>query len=282
LTITRTWADGDSVQVEFPMALHAWPMPDDDTILAIMFGPLVLAGQLGTEGMTEAMIRGQESTQAHEPVSVPPFVAASEELDAWIRPVPGSPLTFRTVGQERDVTFVPIHRLFGQRYGLYWKVFRKDGPLHRKYLAGHAEREARRVRTVDKVINKASHGLGGHGHHGQGSFEGETYRRAERGGWFSYNMAVLPDQPMELLCTYWGGEGGITFDILIDKTPIATQSLSRERPDEYFDVTYPIPGELTRGKDQVTVTFKSPEKGYTGMIFHCATMVPEEPAAEVK
>ena len=82
----------------------------------------------------------------------------------------------------------------------------------------------------------------------QGSLEGPWYRRAERGGWFSFDMKALPDRPMELLCTYWGSEGGITFDILVDEKRIATQSLTAERPDEYFDVTYAIPGELTRGK----------------------------------
>jgi hypothetical protein len=45
-------------------------------------------------------------------------------LEGWIKPVAGKSLTFRTVGAGRpkDVTLVPYHKLFGQRYGIYWHI----------------------------------------------------------------------------------------------------------------------------------------------------------------
>jgi hypothetical protein len=39
-----------------------------------------------------------------------------------LKPVSGKPLTFRTTGQARDVTFIPLNRLFEPRYGVYWRV----------------------------------------------------------------------------------------------------------------------------------------------------------------
>ncbi|MHC4501451.1 MAG: beta-L-arabinofuranosidase domain-containing protein, partial [Planctomycetota bacterium] len=51
LTLERTWKDGDRVVVEMPMGLHLCPIPDDPTLAAVMYGPLVLAGELGTEGL---------------------------------------------------------------------------------------------------------------------------------------------------------------------------------------------------------------------------------------
>jgi DUF1680 family protein len=51
LTLERTWKDGDRVVVEMPMGLHLFPMPDDPMLAAVMYGPLVLAGELGTEGL---------------------------------------------------------------------------------------------------------------------------------------------------------------------------------------------------------------------------------------
>jgi hypothetical protein len=43
-------------------------------------------------------------------------------VEAWIKPAGDAPLTFRTSGQQQDVTLVPFHRLFGERYSIYWRV----------------------------------------------------------------------------------------------------------------------------------------------------------------
>ncbi|MFH1266494.1 MAG: glycoside hydrolase family 127 protein, partial [Planctomycetota bacterium] len=53
LVVDREWSDGDRLDVELPMSLWAWPMPDDPTLLTVMYGPLVLAGKLGGEGLSE-------------------------------------------------------------------------------------------------------------------------------------------------------------------------------------------------------------------------------------
>ncbi len=52
--VDRFWEDGDELRVHLPMSLHLHPMPDDDTLQAVMYGPLVLAGDLGREGVTDA------------------------------------------------------------------------------------------------------------------------------------------------------------------------------------------------------------------------------------
>ena len=44
--IDRTWKNGDLVEVKLPMRLHLQAIPDDPTLVAIMYGPLVLAGAL--------------------------------------------------------------------------------------------------------------------------------------------------------------------------------------------------------------------------------------------
>ena len=61
LVVDRIWENGDELRATLPMALHVHPMPDDDTLQAIMYGPLVLAGDLGREGLTEAMRRGGDN-----------------------------------------------------------------------------------------------------------------------------------------------------------------------------------------------------------------------------
>ena len=50
-----------------------------------------------------------------------------------------------------------------------------------------------------------------------------------------------------LQATYWGDERSRDFDILVDDVKVATQHLSGQA-GKFFDVDYPLPEALTRGK----------------------------------
>jgi DUF1680 family protein len=124
LAISRVWRTGDRIDMDLPMTLRAMKMPDDPTIQAFLYGPVVLAGELGSEGLTKEMIFGPNAPRMRgvPPIEVPPFKAAGEDPATWIKPVPGKPLAFRTSGQAKDVSLVPLNSIFGQRYSVYWKV----------------------------------------------------------------------------------------------------------------------------------------------------------------
>ena len=125
--VHRTWHDGDRLAVDLPMSLHLHPMPDDPTLVAVMYGPLVMAGRLGTAGLTPQTLRAEPTKprtvpEYHlEPVPAPAFVASVGDPAQWIKPT-GKSLEFRTQGQAQDIEFVPFHRIFDERYAIYWKV----------------------------------------------------------------------------------------------------------------------------------------------------------------
>ncbi|MFI5235924.1 MAG: beta-L-arabinofuranosidase domain-containing protein, partial [Gemmatimonadales bacterium] len=125
--IDRTWKEGDKLAVTLPMSLHLDPMPDDPTVAAVMYGPLVLAGRLGTAGLTPATLRagptkpGTVPEHTLPPVPAPAFKGSSDDPTQWIKPGT-APLEFTTVGQTTDVTFTPFHRIFDERYAIYWKI----------------------------------------------------------------------------------------------------------------------------------------------------------------
>src|SRR5271167_2878303 len=48
LAIRRTWKTGDTLALELPMGLRVESMPDDPTIQAVLYGPLVLAADMGS------------------------------------------------------------------------------------------------------------------------------------------------------------------------------------------------------------------------------------------
>ena len=45
LSLNRVWKNGDKIELSLSMDLHVAPMPDDEHLQAVMYGPLVLAGR---------------------------------------------------------------------------------------------------------------------------------------------------------------------------------------------------------------------------------------------
>ncbi len=285
--IERNWADRDRVEIDLPMHIHAWPLPDDPTLLAVMYGPLVLAGELGPADVGEDFLYTTKNWFAFPRdaiVEAPAIVTEDPDPARWVKPVPGESLTFRTVGVGRpaDVTLVPYHRLWDQKYAVYWRVLPEDEwrRMEAERKAREAAEAARRAkfqqRLVDEVIvgdrrSEQAHSMKGE-HTASGIHLDRPWRHAA-GGWFSYTMKALPDTPMMLLCTYWGSDAGPrTFDILVDGEKIATQTLDRNDPDRFFDVEYPIPEDCTRGKSKVTIKFKAQLGQIAGGVFGCATV----------
>src|SRR5262249_36780364 len=122
LTLTRSWKEGDRVEFAMPMRLTVEAMPDDPKMQAFLYGPIVLAGDLGTEGLTEQNQVGPNAPRMQRnPITVPTFRAAGPDPASWIKPA-GGPLAFRTTGQAKDVDMAPINSIFGRRYSIYWNV----------------------------------------------------------------------------------------------------------------------------------------------------------------
>ncbi len=126
--LKRTWTEGDKVEVLFPMGLHTAPLPDDETIQAAMYGPLVLAAQMGTDGLTHEMIYGDMGPERHhkQPVPMPEVNVADGGAGVkWVERVPGETMKFRTVGQAEGIQLIPLYQLMDERYSVYLKVNRK-------------------------------------------------------------------------------------------------------------------------------------------------------------
>ena len=124
ITLDREWHDGDVVKIRLPMSLHTEPLPGTTNILAVLYGPIVLAGELGTKGMpADPYAQDQTKFVKWPPVPVPTLVANRDSFLKHIQAT-GRPLTFRTknLGHPEDVTLVPFYLVPHQRYTVYWRV----------------------------------------------------------------------------------------------------------------------------------------------------------------
>lgn len=270
--VRRTWKTGDRVELKVPMSLRLEALPDNPNRAAMLYGPILLAGELGPE----------DEGGAGGMVFVPVMLSENRPVAEWVKPVAGSPLTFRTSGAGRphDVTLYPFYRMHDKRYSVYWDLFTEQQWAARQteYMLELQRARQLEMMTADYAQPGAMQSERDHNMRGEHTQAGEhssrKWRHATDGGWVSFDMKVAPDRPMGLVATYWGSDAGErTFDILVDGVKIATQTLNNDKPGQFFDVVYSIPGQLIDGKQKVTVRFQAHPGNIAGGLYGLRTII---------
>jgi len=285
--LAREWKDGDTVEARLATGLSFQAFADDPSRGAFLYGPVVLAADLGTGGLDDARRYGLQAPEDWRtgapvvPVLVAPGPAAALSR---VKPTGGEPLSFRTVGLGRpdDVELRPFFRLVDHRYAVYLDLLDEGGLRARQAGADTEAAEAHAVaaRTVDSVVagdaaQEAAHAVEQKGSDA-GWFTGRRYRGARWGGEFSYRLALPASGPAVVRALYWGGESRrYRFEVTVDGRPIATQQLFDDRPGEVFPVEYPVPEELSRGRTQVRVGFRPLVGSGSGAVFEVRTLRPK-------
>lgn len=260
--VERTWKSGDTLEVTMPFSLRTEGFRDNPRRAAFLHGPLVLCAE----------------TERHAEYPYPAVVAEPGRLPAGLEPVPGHPGTFAASarvlrlaeGNERDVTLQPIHTMHGPReYVVYWNFFTPD-----EWRTNEARAAALKARTLDRVLpgdnqSEREHNLQGE----KTGSDGKSWRHAVDGGWFAWDLKALGGQPQELRVKYWGSDtGGREFDILADGERLATLRLDNNKPGEFYEETYPVPVQVTRGKQKITVKFQAHPGKMAGGVFGCGIL----------
>jgi len=277
LELKRRWTSGDVVEVALPKTLHLEPLPDNPHRLSLMWGPLVLAGDLGPEP------DGHRGEGARPAPPVPVFVTA-DPVATWLQPVAGAPGHFRTDGVGRepdargrvsDVDFQPFFRLHRRTYSTYWDLF-TPAEWDRQKTAYAAEAERLRklaaatvayLQPGEVVFERQFNYQAGEGAQPQ-----RILGRPGRGcrTWFSYDLPVEPSHPMVLIATYFSGDRRGTpadFGIQVDGGSIGDQQLGLSDPHRFFDLEYRLPEDLVRGKSKVTVRFQAKQGSQIATVF---------------
>jgi uncharacterized protein len=104
--LDRSWSSGDKIELVLPKSLRLEPTPDNNKVAAIMWGPLVLAGDLGPR-------RQRPAEQAPSPT----LMAAGRPVSEWVRPS-ARPGDFAA----SDLLLTPFYRTHGRTYTLYFDV----------------------------------------------------------------------------------------------------------------------------------------------------------------
>jgi DUF1680 family protein len=126
--LKRSFRPGDVVEIRTPMKLRLEPLPNAPEHAALVYGPIVLAARLGTEGLSpgsQIIVNERQSGQMlNDKVPVPTWVRPLAQLPASLVRDTGEQLTFTTSGFAggKPVHFTPYYRITHERYNLYWRA----------------------------------------------------------------------------------------------------------------------------------------------------------------
>ena len=128
IEVDRTWKNGDRVEIEYPMSLQVVEANDNPDVFAIKYGPLVLAGAMGTEGMTgTAPFSNPElhndyyTYDYNVPVGLTTSLRVNKkELSSFVKPIGNEKLAF--IVENENIRLEPIHKIHHQRYVVYWNL----------------------------------------------------------------------------------------------------------------------------------------------------------------
>ena len=269
--LKRLWQNGDTVDLILPKQLRQEPLPDNPHRVALLWGPLVLAGDVQPE---DEQKQAQQNSREPNRARVPIFVASGQPVEKWLKPVADKPGCFRTdgVGRDRDVDFLPFYRLHRRPYAVYWDLFTPEG--WQKQAAAYAA-EAERQRRLE-AVTVAYAQPGEMQPERDFNFQGEDtepvrlLNRPGRHGekWFSFDLPVDPAHPMTLIVTYHSDERKTrTFELPLDGRRLAEQTIERSEPPRFLEIEYVIPAEMTAGKQKVTVRFQATRGNPIGAVY---------------
>ncbi len=266
--LRRAWAEGDVVQLRLPKNLRVEPLPDNPRRVALLWGPLVLAGDLGPE-----------SAQAEARAQLPVIVTDSPRVADWVQPVEGRPGVFRTAGtgRDREIEFTPFYRLHRRTYAVYWDTF---GTAEWEQRAAEIAREREaQARLEAATIAYAQPGEmqpeRDFNQQGENTRPDRVMGRPGRRGtgWFSFDLPVAVGEPTTLVVTYSSDEWRKrTFDLLVDGEKLASETVERNGEPRFYDVSYPLPPALTAGKARVTLRFQATQNNELAAVFGLRTV----------
>ncbi|HXT32264.1 MAG TPA: beta-L-arabinofuranosidase domain-containing protein [Vicinamibacterales bacterium] len=265
--LKRTWKPGDTVALVLPKALHLEPLVDDPSVTAIMWGPLVLAGDLGPEpprGQGRGAAGGGGGGRQQPSVDVPALVTASRNPSDWLKPIADRPGEFRTdgVGKDRDLDLVPFYRLHRHVYTGYFDLY-TPAEWAKKSAEIAAERERQKqleAATVAFLQPGEMQPERDFNQQGENTGVARLNQRTGRTGrgWFSFDMPIDPSKANVLVATYHSdSRRPRTFDILVDGQSIAQERFDVSSENRFLDREYAIPAALVQGKQKVTVRFQA-------------------------
>jgi len=267
-SIKDFWKKGDKLEIRFPIAVYSESMPDNQDRIAFLYGPIVLAGQLGKD--------------MPDPVyGTPVLLTDNRNLNDFIKPVSNGSLEFemKGVGKPFDAKLIPFYQTYDQYYSVYWDYFTNAGWAARQKEYEDEKKRQKEIeeKTIDyfrigEMQPERDHNLKASERSYTSDALGIMGREARAGNYFSFEMKVDNSVKNNLLLKYIGDDKDRKFDILIDGTRISTEEWKGGTTGKFYDKEYEIPAELITGKSKIAIRVEANYGKTAGRVFGVRTI----------
>lgn len=271
--IKHTWTKGDVVRISMPMDVHKVltneAVATNNNLVAVERGPLVYCAEFADNDGSVFNLSLPKNGNSRVNLQNT-FLNGAPVIEAEGKKYSISADNKSVKEENVTINFIPYYARAYRGAGEMKVWLPLDGEKIKADLVAQ-------TRVIDEVIiaNEESEK--------QHNLQGENTRSDQSGGWrdalngwFSYDLNVVLDKPLELVLTYHSTDGGNrSFEIFVDDQKIADKSLRTETFDLLIDETYPIPGDLLKGKKKVTVKLKALPDNIAGGIFGCKMRLTE-------
>ena len=262
VSIQRTWEKGDKVKLSLPMSLHVEVLPDNSSNYSLLYGPIVLASQLGKQNQdglfADDSRGGHIASGPRLPLQdMPVIIGDKDDIVSHIKKVEGKPLTFTLSGvypkKYDGMTLEPFYRLYECRYMVYWPVWSQQelNAKQEQLAKEESERAAIDKITSDKVICGEQQPESDHfiqmDKSQTGNDDGKHWREAE--GWFSYKMKSN-GKDVNKVRVLFNSFGKRSAKVLIDGTEIGTFTTSGT--PSVSSCEFEIPASM-KGKEEMVI-----------------------------
>lgn len=129
IAVTRQWKDGDRIEANYPMNLQLETTPDNPQKGTLLYGPLVLAGEAGTECMQApapfsdpALYNDYYTYNYHIPAELNTTLQINRKHPEHSLQRTGKELIFKA---SQGNVLKPLYDLHHQRYVIYWDLIEK-------------------------------------------------------------------------------------------------------------------------------------------------------------
>lgn len=294
LSLRREWKDGDVVEMEMPMKVTLEELNYLPDYVSILRGPIVMAARIDCDAPLTGLLADDSRWAhiAHGPlVSVfdtPLLIGKRADLLKKLnkmQPVGDMKYTVPGLfeGKYSGLVLEPFYNIHDSRYNMYWLSMTPAQYASYKVNAQRDEemRLALDRRTVDAVNTGEQQPEADHfmelRSSASGNFNGEPWRDASNGGFFSYKMKTDGRNDLTLRVRYWGNESGNrAFNILVDDNVLTAEDIAGKwNKDGFVDAEYTIPPHYVEGKESIRVKFASENGQTAGGIYHVRLIRPE-------
>ena len=238
--IKNDWKEGDEVDVILPMDVHQVVsnenLKSNKGLCAYEYGPLVYCA----EGIDNG---GKLDNLYIETGATFTTASANQPLSTLFK---GGILQLSLNGKKANL--IPY----------FARAHRAASPMM-VWIPSDSTATQQPVKYIDEVITCNESSEKAHNLQGTNMRTGTDLGwRDSDGGWISYDMKTDPERPMDFITRQWGSDAGNRrYNIYCNGTLFAYDEVNNFAPGEYYLMRHPIPFELTKGKEKVTIKMQA-------------------------